>query len=35
VKPKSKEGEEAVQNPFEAANMDGAMEGMKKQAVMM
>jgi hypothetical protein len=35
TKPKSKEGEETAQNPFEAANMDGAMEGMKKQAVMM
>ena len=31
VKPK----EEAEQNPFEMANMDGMMDGMKKQAVMM
>ena len=35
TKPPSKEGEESVQNPLEAAGMDGAMEGMKKQAVMM
>lgn len=32
----SKDGEEeSVPNPFEGAGMEGAMDGMKKQAVMM
>lgn len=38
IRPKavSKDGEEeSVPNPFEGAGMEGAMDGMKKQAVMM
>ncbi|RSH95269.1 ER membrane complex subunit 3 [Saitozyma podzolica] len=34
AKPKT-ESQDAVANPFEAGGMDGAMDGMKKQAVMM
>jgi hypothetical protein len=34
TKPKT-ESQDAVANPFEAGGMDGAMDGMKKQAVMM
>ena len=36
LKPKSKAAEdEGPKNPLEGAGMDNAMEGMKKQAVMM
>lgn len=35
LKPKPDAEEEADKNPFEQAGMEGAMDGMKKQAVMM
>lgn len=35
LKPKAESEDDSEKNPFEAAGMDGAMEGMKKQAVMM
>ena len=35
LKPKAVQKEGEVANPFEAAGMDGAMEGMKKQGIMM
>jgi len=35
LKPKVAQKEGEVQNPFESAGMEGAMDGMKKQGIMM